>query len=547
MSKKIVTSKRIKIILSFILVVFLINISVSYLIKSKINNILLENPIDDYTITFSNIDFKLLRQSISLNDIEISPKSESLENLMEEDIDKQKLDKIFVNSIAFKSINFFKFLTNRNIVINEIEIDHLNFHTFKNTNITEKRLKKANLNVDSIHIKGINGLTIKHFTLNQIQFEAFDFKTSDITFSSAPLDLKMGGLTLLPNGENNFKLQTIQESFSIKGVAFDNTDYSFSLEAFNFDKQNKYWELKNLSFHPKTDKFQIAATKTYNDDIIDLDIKQIQLHQFNLENLINGKGLFIDSVKVAGANIEIFKDKRKPFNTNKRPGLPHIKLKQSNLPILIEHIKLENCNLLVQEKLKEKDLLMEVPIEDINASIYNITSIKEYRNNPITADITAKLMKSGNVHAKASFNMQDNNHRFYFNGTLGQCKLELFDSALYPVLGLKVIKGNLDKLTFQGSANTESSTGSMTMLYHDLEADVFKSDSLEENKLLTWGVNTLILESNPKKGKAPREVVMNFERVPYKGLGNYFWKTIQSGVINTLNPVGKKVKNKKKK
>ena len=31
---------------------------------------------------------------------------------------------------------------------------------------------------------------------------------------------------------------------------------------------------------------------------------------------------------------------------------------------------------------------------------------------------------------------------------------------------------------------------------------------------------------------------MDFERTPYKGLGNYLWKTIESGIINTVSPVG---------
>jgi hypothetical protein len=30
------------------------------------------------------------------------------------------------------------------------------------------------------------------------------------------------------------------------------------------------------------------------------------------------------------------------------------------------------------------------------------------------------------------------------------------------------------------------------------------------------------------------------ERIPYKGLGNFIWKGVQSGLVNSLNPVGKR-------
>jgi len=113
--------------------------------------------------------------------------------------------------------------------------------------------------------------------------------------------------------------------------------------------------------------------------------------------------------------------------------------------------------------------------------------------------------------------------------------MKVFDIALYPALGLKILKGSLDNLTFSASANETKSQGSMTMLYHGLEAKVFKSSLIsEENKFLSWTVNSIIKKSNPKKNKTPREVNLGVERVVYKGLGNYFWKTLQGGIINTI-------------
>ena len=87
----------------------------------------------------------------------------------------------------------------------------------------------------------------------------------------------------------------------------------------------------------------------------------------------------------------------------------------------------------------------------------------------------------------------------------------------------------------------------MTMLYQNLEAKVFKAHSLEKNKFLSWSVNAIIKKSNPHKNKKARIVVMEFERDKYKGLGNYIWKTILSGITNSIAPGGKQVKAHKKK
>jgi len=32
--------------------------------------------------------------------------------------------------------------------------------------------------------------------------------------------------------------------------------------------------------------------------------------------------------------------------------------------------------------------------------------------------------------------------------------------------------------------------------------------------------------------------MMNFDRVSYKGFGNVLWKTLQSGIVNTIAPFG---------
>lgn len=186
--------------------------------------------------------------------------------------------------------------------------------------------------------------------------------------------------------------------------------------------------------------------------------------------------------------------------------------------------------------------MMKVPIDNLNAEITNITSIKELRQSSLKVHATAILMNTGAVKLNAEFPLKDYHNTFYFSGSMGPAKMELFDSALFPVLGLKVLNGDLDQLTFSASANETESHGKMKLLYHNLEADVFKSNSTDENKFLSWTVNSFIHKSNPRKNREPREVVMRFERVEYKGLGNYFWKTLQNGLINTIAPGGKKVK-----
>jgi len=246
--------------------------------------------------------------------------------------------------------------------------------------------------------------------------------------------------------------------------------------------------------------------------------------------------------------LNIYKDNRKPFNEKKRPGLPHTGLKRMKFPMYVKKVAVNDSDILIETRMEKSDVLMNIPISNLNAKITNITSIKSFRENPMKVRADGLLMKTGIAHLDVVFPLKNQQNTFYFSGSLGPSKMKMFDSALYPVLGLKVLKGNLDKLTFSASANKKEATGKMTMLYHNLEAEVFKSkDASEENKFLSWTVNTFVKESNPKKNKAPREVTLHAERIIYKGLGNYFWKTLQNGIVNTISGRNQTEASKKRK
>jgi len=119
---------------------------------------------------------------------------------------------------------------------------------------------------------------------------------------------------------------------------------------------------------------------------------------------------------------------------------------------------------------------------------------------------------------------------------MGKGDMKLFNKILLPALGLKFDAGYIDGLKFNANANTTYSIGKMTMLYHDLDGVVVRKDPQQTNKFLSWVANTAMIRNNPIPNKEKRVEPMFFNRVMYKGLGNFMWKTLQSGITATLIP-----------
>ncbi|MFK5878346.1 MAG: hypothetical protein QM478_02495 [Flavobacteriaceae bacterium] len=544
------TKKKAFIFLGVLLFIIAINFVVSSIIKQKISEVLLQNESDYYTATVEDVSFKLLRRSITLTDVFIIPNKKSIDSLKSKKSSRENLENITLSSLKLNGIGLFDILFNKTIDINSIVFNDLLIHKFENSQIQEKKTKKKPLNIDSIYLAKLNGLAINNIIFNNFQYEVYDFAKSETTFKSQPLSFKSSGIVLEDLGNHYFKLNPAKEKFEINNIElnFEDAQYDFSIERISLNFKENFVTINNIKFKPQINKAKLAGMYNYNIPVYDAGIKNLTIYNFQLPKLIKGEGLFIDSLQVSKLNLQIYKNKRKPFDESKRPGLPHTGLKRMKFPMYIQKVTVADSDILIETRMEKSDVLMSIPISNLNASITNITSIKSFRVNPMKVTADGLLMKTGVVHLDAVFPLKEHQNTFYFSGSLGHSKMKIFDSALYPVLGLKVLKGDLDKLTFSASANEKEATGKMTMLYHHLEAEVLKSKTdNEENKFLSWTVNTLIKESNPKKNKTPREVTLHAERVIYKGLGNYFWKTLQNGIINTVSGRNQTEVSKKRK
>lgn len=517
--------------------ILLTNLILSMVIRQQLVRFLVKNDSKYYEATVSDTDFRLLLRSITLTDVFINPKKETIDSLKNTSASKKSFENITATSIRLNGINFFSILFQKRIVVNDIVFDDLIIHKFENSKILEKKELRKRNNIDSIYLEKLNGVLIKNVTFNNFQYESYDFAKKDTIFKSKPISFTSSGIKITPIGNRYFKLSPAKEQFEIKNIHLDlvNTQYDFTLDKITVNFKEKHIRFTDVGFKPKAGKFELAETFKFKKPVYDASVRDLTLYNFQLSKLIKGEGLFIDSLLLSKLDLKIFSDKNKPFDLNKRPGLPHTGLKKMKFPLLVQKVIIENSDVLIETKLKDSELLMKIPISNINAEISNITSVKSYRNNPLKVKVDAKLMKRSSAHLDASFILKDNQNMFYFDGTLGPSEMKIFDSAIYPVLGLKVLKGDLDHLSFSASANEIKSNGKMTLLYHDLEATVYKSHVVnEENKFLSWTVNSIIKKANPKKNKTPREVNLHVERTIYKGLGNYFWKTLQGGIIHTV-------------
>ena len=540
--------KSFLIALILIILIFLVNIIVSSIIKKKITEAILSKNSESYIVTIDKVQFHLLESAVSLRDISYGPTDLLISELKSAKSPKNSLQKFTIESIKLKGLGIIKLIFSKNINVNSLNINGLIIEKISNPNIKEKGLSKSNpINLDSIYLEDINGFKIDKLNFSNIEYQIYDISTNEITFKTSPISFQSNGFVLENIKPHLFRLQLIDDEFKLAkiNINFEDKKYRLSIDQItaNFDK--KLLNINKISLKPTLSRNALAKSYKYTSEIFNVKIEDLNIYNYDLSKTLKNEGVFVDSIELIGLNLKIYKDKRKPFNTEKRPVLINYKLKKMELPFMIQKITITNSNLKYEEREEKRKELMTVSLNDIKASINNVTSIKTHRKNPLTINLESKLMNKAIMIVRMNFPLADGQNTFYFKGTLAPSKFKYYESALYPALGIKISKGDLNGLSFEASADNYSSNGKMIMLYHDLETTLLKSESSEKSKFKSWGVNRLVHKANPGKNNKVREVVMSFDRVEYKGLGNYLWKTVQSGLVNTIAPIGKKTQESK--
>ncbi|MCK5637362.1 MAG: hypothetical protein KAH67_01545 [Flavobacteriaceae bacterium] len=533
------------IILSIFIIFFLLKILLSNFVENKVTDALNNSKSDKYITSVEDVNFKLFDRSITFDNIFISPKPTFLSDSLSQNINNDTLEKITISSIKINDIRFFDYLFRNDINIGELEINDLIIQ--KSNRKKVDTVSKKPINLDSIHIDKINGLKIDKFNLNNIQFSIVDSITNKSVFYHKPVNLDLDGFQLKKVKDQQFKLMPINKNFKINNIEIGLTkkEYSLFIEEIDLNTETSSIQIINLKYKTLNGKYALAKKDIYNNVVPEFSIEKIELVKIDFTKLIQNEGLFIDNILISKAVIDLYKDRRKPYDKRLYKELPHLALKKMEYPLYIKQININNSLLLLEESFPNKNMNLKLSINEINATINNISTIDKFKENPIKAKLESKLMNKAKLVANFTFPMNTDQSTFYFDGNLGSTKFTYFDEVIYPVLGLKILEGNLDNLSFQAKANKYSSSGTMKMLYHDLNATVYKHDNPnEKSKVLSWAVKTVLHNSNPTKKKKARIAILSHKYEPEKGIGNYLWKILQSGIVNTLSPAGNKTSKK---
>lgn len=518
-------------------------------VVSNIANTQLEaiNKKGELKVSFGDIKLNVFAGNLNLKDVKFIPDSLFYENFKQGKTEKASLSQFEMSELKIKGFGIYDLLVKNEISVNNIvakglklDLYKLNEPKAKNDNeSTEKKKKKT----DSIFIEGIDKIDFNSIIFDDFELNLLDVKTADTLFAYSEEECEILGVKLDAHAEIDdyfvVNKDDLKVNFKEQEIISGDGNTKITLSEIKYDYKTSSLLVSNFSMQPRMDKAKLASTYRYNSEVYQAETKSIHLKGFHLDSILRTGIIKIDTILVDAPIVGIYKDQTKPFNLNKRPKFLNQKLKASKLPLNIEKVIIQNGTFSYWEKHPNFKELMTVDISNLNVLVSNVTSLKDSleNGNDLVLNVKGNLCNTAPINLDIFMDYNTWNNSYSFTGTIGKAKFTDFNPAIYPAAGIKFSKGTLNSIQFTVHGTPTGSSGKMSMLYENLEADL--SNAKKEKKGLSWIANTVLVESNPSKKGKLKVAEVNFERVPYKGFTNLLWKSVQSGLMNTILPIGK--------
>ncbi len=535
-------------VLSLIIVLIIsFNSIVAGIIKNKIDDFLHLEKLKNYHITYSRVGFNFMNRSVSLIGLHYQPDSLYLDSLAKANVDMMvpelSLGRLTVAGIQFKTLLKEKKLIIRKITVKNPVIKMYKFNGIKKP-VTPAKKQKVSFK-DSVRLVLLHGVFIRTIRFKKSKWEIYNYKRHKYTLVSNNISLEISDLMLKNSGhQNQYFYPSLKEAFLTAKdnyIQLGNQLYDIQFDKLFVDLKGNELYIDGFRYKPLYSKKDFSKHIRFQKERFDMRADKISFDGANFYLYLTKGKVYIRKIGISHALIDLYRDKKVPFNHKQRPLFPQQSLKKIPGKITIDTIQILNSRFQYSESSPVISTPLIVYFSDLSGTITHVTNVPSlWQKSNMKINLTGRMMNKAPFYLRFSFPLASVKDTFYFSGAVrGPVAFRVFNPAIYPASGLKFKSGILDKMTFKGSGSPRYGTGTMTMLYHDMElVATKKKDRKASNKFMSWGVNTMVRKNNPRKGdqKGAKTASMFFQRDIEKGFGNFLWKTLYSGMKATMLP-----------
>jgi hypothetical protein len=338
------------------------------------------------------------------------------------------------------------------------------------------------------------------------------------------------------------------EAKNIK-IVFPDSMYVFTGSDLKLGKTKNEATISNVSLSPQFNKNEFFKKRKIQEERIVLKCPLLKLKGIDIYDILLEQKVIATSIEIPKLSLYAYRDKTYPEMKSIKL-LPSVLLMRMEEYIKIDFLKIDQADLLYEEKLPDNKGMNSVHFSNIKASMYNITNDRISSLRPMRLEASGYMYGRGHVRATALFQLKSKYGNFTLKGSAEDFDMTYLNAILESSASLSIKAGRVDSMSFELRGNDTLTTGTMLLSYHDLKLNVLNRKTATKHGLKaevgTFLIDKMLVKSeNPGKNGEHRTGEISFKRDRYKSIFNMLAKSLLSGVLSTVAPAVSEIKKRK--
>lgn len=549
-------SKRVKVvywIFGGLFLLLLLLLSVGYLwqhfygekwVKQYAEEMVRKESDSLYTLSIGDLSINLIAGRITVRNFELVPDTVVYQRLKKKGHVPPFLIRFRVSALKIRGLETIKAIRDKEVYVSKILIEKPEVWLMRmglpDTIIKDTAEIRKSL---SLAIpKGLNTVLLNQLRISDGQFFYTDHTKTPVSKIEIPeLDLEVINFKQEKGKEYSDKIFNSDDiRIDMRGFAYNTPDsiYRLSLGSIAVSSRTSTLSLDSVVVTPLTTREEFFRKLGYQTDHFNISIAGISLQGIDIPAILLNNYLHTNLVTVKGLKANVYRDKRQPLRPGFRPSMPQEALRKLKQLILIDSIKIEDGYAMYEEQVGEEP--GKIFFDKISGVITNLTTDSTiWKDRVLEINGSAMVMGKGHLQATLILPVYEKNNAFTFYGTVGSFDLTAVNPMLTKLAPAKILNGRLDKLVISPVRATDDvSRGTLEFRYSDLNVEIEKQDERTwtgiKTGVLNMAANTYVVNSNPPKNGKLKTGIILFNRDKSKGIINFLWKSVFSGIKSTV-------------
>ena len=514
------------------------------IVESKLKEVIHSSTDGLYSLQYDDLDLNVALGNVTLRKAALVPDSAIYRQQVAAKKAPNNRYHIQLKALKVKGFSIKDVVMNKKLDISMIEFEEPNIHLISeyhayNDTIVQAKSKSLYENIKNI----FNSINVRDVKIADVKFKyskLAEGNTSEINLEKVDIKVKdiLVDETSLSDSMRFYYTKMIE--VNVPGFEYDLPDgfYKVKFDNLRINTEDKNILLTNVVYKPKMSRAAFYKQKNQNVTMADIKMDTLRVEHLNFRELIDNQQTLASKLQIKNGAVNLYSDTRfRKFPVVKIGQSPHQKIMQMKKLLRIDTVFVDNIDLVYTQMSGKTGKEGAISFNKARGTLTNVTndSLLLKKDKYMRADLSAKIMNAGNLHAKFSFDMLSNSGYHTYVGTLGAMNATAFNRILQPLLNVGLASGNIRKVSFNMEGTDRKNWGTFKFDYDHLKVDLLnkQQDSGKQTgkKVISFLVNQILInDSNPDANEVYHIGKVNYTRVPEHTFFKTMWQSLLAGI-----------------